>query len=196
MKRVVRAINKILFYGFLVFGVALLFFDISSENAMIFSFCSFLASWLLFLFLKRKGVVNLDFYLLLINIGLWLNVLGEWGAYYTGLFGYDKFLHFAVGFLIAVITYSYFSKRLKPDKLAIFFSVLGMLCIWEIYEYILFAYFGYPAMGVMVNGEFIQSPLDDTMFDFIFGSIGSIVYLIFKKEDVSGKIKGIGRRLR
>lgn len=178
-------INKILFYGFLAWGIILLFVGTSRTFAMLATFGSFFASWSLSEILKRKGIDMK--YELFINIAFWLNLAGEFVLYYGGFLYYDKLLHFSVAFMITAGMYGYFLKSLKPKKDMIFFTVLGMLAIWEIFEYSIQTFFNIPMMGVLKNSIIIQTPLDDTMADLIWGGIGSMVYLLFKKENV-GKV--------
>ena len=126
--------------------------------------------------------------MLFINIALWLNILGEFALYYNGyVLYYDKVLHFSLGIIIAAIVYDYYTKTLGPKKDAVFFTVLGLLAIWEIYEYALMNFMGFPLMGVTSQGAIIQSAIDDTMMDLIFGSIGAGIYLIFRKEQIYRK---------
>lgn len=181
MKKWADIANKILFYGFLLMGILLLFFDRGRLSTVIFSFASFAVSWAFSLFFKARNIPK--GYTLLVNVGLWLNLLGEFVFYYTGITYYDKILHISMGILITAITFEYFLRNLKVRKEAIFFSVLGMLCLWEIYEYFLVIFFNFPAMGVFNEGVVIQSALDDTMMDLVWGSIGSLLFLIIKKKD-------------
>lgn len=180
MGRVIEILNKILFYGFLVVGFVYLFFDLSNRYLIIIAFGSFFASWLLAWVIKRRGLHSK--YEIFINIALWLNVLGEIIFYYHNSEYYDKFLHFSVSLLMTVLIYEYYSKSPKIKKDMVFFTILGMLSLWEIYEYIVMVFFGIPTQGIVRKGGFVQSPIDDTMMDLIYGAIGSIVYLIFKIE--------------
>lgn len=194
MKNIISIINKILFYSFFLLGAAIFLFDLFSlrkESALIFTFGSFIASWLLSFIINRKKIKNSDKYLIMINIALWINLLGEIMYYYNEFIHYDKVLHFTVGIIITVIVYQYYLMSLKVKKDMIFFTVLGMLAIWEIYEYLLGVFLNYPAMGVIINGEVLISKLDDTMIDLICGSIGSIIVLFIKKEGIESKIKNI-----
>jgi len=64
----------------------------------------------------------------------------------------------------------------------ILFTVIGLFAIWEFYEYAGTLIFDYPFVGVYHDGIMIMSSYDDTMWDMIFGTLGSLLYLIFKKE--------------
>jgi hypothetical protein len=180
MKRAADIINKILFYGFLLFGIILFFFNIDKGYTVIIAFLSFIASWILAWTIERWGLNPK--YEIFVNTALWLNLLGEFIFYYGVSEYYDKFLHFSVAILITAIVYHYYLKKLGVKKEMIFFTVLGMLCIWEIYEYVIETFFGIPTLGVLLNGAYVQSPLDDIMIDLICGAIGSLVFLLFKKE--------------
>jgi len=180
VKKIINLLNRILFFGFLLLGIILLFFNLGRKSAMLMVFASFLGSWAL-LFALRQKKVNENFWFL-INIGLWLNIAGEIVFYYGGSLYYDKFLHFFMGIIITIMVYEYYSKSLIVKKDMIFFTVLGMLALWEIYEYFLQFFLNFPAMGVTIKGVFIQSPFNDTMYDLIYGLLGSLVFLLFRKE--------------
>jgi uncharacterized membrane protein YjdF len=170
--------SKTLFYGMLFLGIASLVFNIGTPSTQVVVFTAFIASWVLSLILKKRGVHTYK-YELLINIAIWINIFGQYGFYYTNFPYYDKFLHFFTGILITSIICKYYEKDQKVDRNIIFFITLGMLAAWEIYEYVLFAYLNVPAMGVIQNGIQTMSPLDDTMLDLICGSIGAVLYFMF-----------------
>jgi hypothetical protein len=179
MNRAIKVANMLLPYGFLVFGIIKIFFNIGNSSSMYFAFGSFIASWTAMILLKHFKI-NKN-YIIFINVALWLNLIGEWFIYY-GIADYDKILHLSNGILITAIAYEYFLKNFKAKKEFIFLTALGIFAIWEIYEYFLAILFNYPVEGVIVNGKEIMSRIDDTMWDMIWGSIGSIVYLFFKRE--------------
>jgi len=191
MNRFVRTAGKVLLYAFFALGVILLVTGMGKESTMIFSFTSFVFCWALQWLIEKNELNNRDFFILIINIGFWLGLLGDIFLYFQFEY-YDKVIHIFIGVLLASILYQYYTQytqNLKLKKEMVFFSALGMLAFWEIYEYILYAFFGYPAMGVILNGVNIMSALDDTMFDLICGSLGAIIYLIFKKEKINERIK-------
>jgi hypothetical protein len=185
--KVIKIINEILFFGLLLTGIVLLFFSIGKIYTMLVAFGSFFASWATSIILKKNGISSN--YEIPINLALWLNLYGELIAYYTGFLFYDKILHFSVAILITAIIYEYYSKNLKPKKDMIFLTVLGMLCLWEIFEYSIWIFTGYPSVGVYYNGQLIQTPYNDTMYDLIFGCFGSLVYLIIKSEKIDKTIQ-------
>ncbi len=176
--KVITIINKIFLISFFILGIIIIFFDLNSKLTWITAFGSFLTSFTLGIFLKNRGID--EKYMILINIGLILGILGEIWFYYHGVIYYDKFLHFTIGMIITIIVYYDYFKNLKVSKLHVFFTVLGMLAGWEIFEYIMKISFNFPMMGVLSNGVMIQSPLDDTMYDLVFGALGSLSYLLFK----------------
>jgi len=173
--------GKILFYAFFLQGTIFLVFEVGKKSSMVWSFVSFIFCWGFKIALEKKDIYDRTFLWFLINIGFWLGLLGEMFFYYH-LTYYDKSLHIFVGMLLAEVLFQYYNKHLKVKKEAIFFSVLGLLAIWEIYEYFIFAYFAYPTMGVFIDRIEIMSPLADTMTDLIGGSIGAILFLIFREE--------------
>ena len=185
MKLIVAIFNKVFFYGFLLAGLTLFFFNHDAILMLTF-FGTFFSSWFLSWIFKQREIDKAGIYILLVNIALWMNILGiEWGYYFGPLY-YDKALHFLIGMLITAIVYAYYFKHLKIKKDAIFFTVLGMLALWEIYEYVFMVFFNFHLMGVIHNGVVLQSPIDDTMIDLICGSFGSLIYLFLK-----GDIKSI-----
>jgi hypothetical protein len=188
-KSILKIINYILFFGFLAFGIFLLFIETSKILRTITVLASFFASWAL-LYVLRQRKIN-EKYWIIINLALWLNIAGELTLYWGGSsLYYDKFLHLVLGALITLLVYEHYLKNLKPEKDAVFFTVLGMLALWEIFEFTLDSLFQTNFQGVFTNGVFTQSPITDTMYDLICGSIGSIIVLFFKKNNII-KIKEI-----
>jgi len=98
-------------------------------------------------------------------------------------------LHLSLGIVLAMIVYGHYKQNSQLKKDAVFLTVLGMLALWEIYEFILDNFFGFQAQGVIRGGIFIQSPINDTMYDLIWGSIGVLIYLFFKQEKMDKVIK-------
>ena len=187
MKRALRFINKIMLYAFFVVGVILFFKGTGRISTMLSAFGAFAFSILLAWLLHLKNIN--EKYWLFINIALWFNVIGEIFAYYSGLFVYDKLLHLATGVLITMIIYSYYKENSTLSKDMVFVTAIGLMVLFEIYEYLWDVFFGSQLQGVVRGGVYILSSLDDTMQDIIWGTIGSLVYLFFKKENVTGAIK-------
>ncbi|MDP1728918.1 MAG: hypothetical protein Q8L27_01800 [archaeon] len=187
MKRVIKIIEKLLLYGLFALGITLLFFDTGRISTMILAFESFIAAIMIAWFFEFKKIDGK--YLIFIYLALWLNMFGELFAYYDGGFLYDKFLHLALGILLTSITLEYYKQNSSLKKDAVFLTVLGMLALWEIYEFFLDSFFGFQAQGVFYNGLILQSALEDTMHDLIWGSIGSIGFLFFKKEKIDVVVK-------
>lgn len=179
---IVNIVNKLLFYLFLAVGVITFFFFPDHITLIVTAFGSAIASWVIIKVIRSKEIN--EKYFILINLALLLNLIGEIRTYYSGgvFFYYDKFLHFSIALLITIIMYEYFKKNSNLKKDAVFLAVLGLLCAWEISEYIRFIYFNEPIVGVIVNRSFAVSPYDDTMLDLIWGVIGSLIYLVFKRD--------------
>ena len=190
MEKGVNLISKGLFYGLFVIGIVFLFIPDQYSFVFLIVAPAVLESWLILKIIELKRI-NIKFWLP-INIALWLNILGEMYIYYHWQY-YDKFLHLSVSFLVTIVVYEYFSKSYKnkfPKKELVFFAVLGGLALWEIIEYLGFIGFNYPFAGVLTSdGLTLLSPYDDTMWDLIMGCIGTLLYLIFKKEKVGNSIK-------
>ena len=189
MKRPLDIINKLLLYGLFVLGAILLITGIGRTSTMVFAFEMFIASIASAWILKLKEVPRAQWYWFWINLGLWTNILGELYFYYMTSFPYDKVLHVGLGIVLAAIVFEYYQHNSKLKKDSVFLAVLGMLALWEIYEYFLDTFFHTQLQGVIVNGVWLQTPMQDTMYDLIMGSIGAITYLILKKEKVNTIIK-------
>ena len=182
-----KLLNQIILYGFFITGVILLFYNTGRISTMLTAFGSFIVSILLAWLLKIKKIG--DRYWFFINLALVFNLCGEIIIYYSGLFFYDKLLHFFLGLLLTSIIYEYYANNSELKKDAVVVTVIGLLAIWEIYEYCVDIFFGFQSQGVVRNGIFVQSRIDDTMFDLIWGALGSLSYLFFKKEKIDVTIK-------
>ena len=137
----------------------------------------------------RKIDVNQD-YLAIVYTALWVHLLGLL-YFYEALPFYDKILHFVVPFFITLIVYDYFSRNLKIHKPAIFLSVVGILALFEIYEFFLDFAFGAKSQGVFSSSGYqIIDPLLDTMADLLLGALGSLIFLLsIQKKSVIAKSK-------
>jgi hypothetical protein len=187
MKKVIGIINKLLLYGLFVFGIVLIIFYSNKTTSSITALTAFFES-ILFIWVLRLRGIN-DKYWLYINIGLWLNVLGEILIYWSGPQIYDKVLHLYLGIVITAIVYEDYKINMKINKMWIFLSLVGLLGVWEIYEYILDNLLHFNLQGVIRGGVFTMSQIDDTMYDLIIGALGSIGYLFLKKEKVGENLK-------
>jgi len=187
MKKWIRLIEKLLLYGLFALGVVLLFYGTGRISTMLLAFESFFAAILIAWIFHQKGLN--EKYLPYFYLGLWFNMFGEIIAYYNGTFLYDKLLHLSLGILLSAVILEYYEKNSDLKRDSTFFAVLGLLAIWEIYEFALDSFFGFQAQGVFINNIMVQSAINDTMYDLIWGSIGSLVYLFFKKEHVDVTIK-------
>ena len=91
-------------------------------------------------------------YSVYVQIGLWLNLLGEYYFFYHWIY-YDKFLHFSVPFMIAMVTYKYLKRNSKNinNDMVVFFFVLGVCALFEIFEYFQSGILKFPSVGVYAN---------------------------------------------
>ena len=183
----IRFINKLVIYGFFVLGIVLLFYPTGRMSTPIIAFGTFICSVIVGWFLKYKKID--EKYWFVFNLALLLNLLGEVGPFYQGLLFYDKIIHLLLGFLLSGAVYEYYKRHSGLKKDAVFLTVMGLLAVWEIYEYTLDTFFGFQAQGVIRNNVFVQIPLDDTMYDLIMGALGSLAFLFLKKEKVDVVIK-------
>lgn len=192
--KTLNIIDKILFYGFFIVGAFSLILGIRTALFYLTLILSFVASWV-FAYIYDLKKINPK-YKIFINLSLWLNILGEFN-FYIGSLAYDKMLHLIIPAFITIIIYEYYSKNLKPKKVAIFLTVLGMQVVWEIFEYIGYSVFGLSLVGVLSPaGKFILSPYDDTMLDLITGMTSSLLVLFFKKEKITENVKKSIRKIR
>ena len=107
---------------------------------------------------------------------------------YSFYLNYDKVLHFVFPILVSSLVFYILNqtKLTLRSKLALtFLTVLGILAIFEIVEYLLDLFFELKLQGVFVRSasgldkfDIIQDPLSDTMTDLILGMIGSGSYVI------------------
>jgi len=101
-----------------------------------------------------------------------------------------------MGIILSSIVYEYYKNNLKLKKSMVFLTVMGLFVVWEIYEFLGDSFFGFQMQGLIRNGIFLQSPIQDTMFDLIFGALGSILFFICKRDQKNPapqNIKKFGR---
>jgi len=194
MKKWRDILNKLLLYGLFVLGVVLLFFGTGRTSTMVIAFAQFFAGIMLVWLFKLRNVD--EKYLTYIYLAFWLNMFGELSIYYEGSMPYDKVLHLSLGILLSAILFEYYKANSILKRDAVFLTVLGMLCLWEIYEYGSDTFFGTQLQGVITNGVWVQSPMDDTMIDLIWGVVGSLAYLFIKKEKLGEFLKKDVKRLQ
>ena len=121
-------------------------------------------------------------------------MLGEIRLFYYNLTFFDKIIHLCTGILIAAIIYKYLQVNSNNNKYIAFLTVLGLVAIWEIYEYFIYAFFDHQLIGVTNNRKLIMPAYEDTIWDLIFDGIGAMLYLIFKREKIGDKIKKLVNR--
>ncbi|MEK6885362.1 MAG: hypothetical protein AABX17_00160 [Nanoarchaeota archaeon] len=187
MKKVIDFINKILLYGFFITGVLLIIYSSPRINTIITAFESFIGSIILAWLLKFRKLDGNHW--IFINLALWVNLLGEIIAYYSGILVYDKVLHLLVGILISAIIYEYYRNNSVLSYDSVFFSALGVLAAWEIWEFFIDTTFGTQLQGVIRADSYVLSKIDDTMWDLILGSLGILSLIFFKKEKMGSIIR-------
>ena len=150
----------------------------------------------IFLFFITDFLFKLNFkishYLILIIIAIT-------GILFSPLYflypSYDKILHFINPFLISILVY-FLADRAKikfSTKLLITLSVVVMfLTIFEIVEFGVDSLFDFKLQGVYTIDKLniIMDRNDDTMMDLIFGTLGSLIFILYKTfENNFKKIK-------
>jgi hypothetical protein len=167
-----------------LFGlVVVIFFGFYTNNALLYSmamFSYFIVITTLFI------VVNVlwfgqekRFIIRIIYIIVWLDIFGLIYLYDI-VYIYDKICHFITPVLIALIMYELFILNNVENRLLIFLSTVGVLAVWEIIEYSIMSIFGYPLQGVIHDGVFVLSSIDDTMIDLIVGSVAALLCITIR----------------
>ena len=125
-------------------------------------------------------------------------ILGEY-FFYNLIPFFDKIVHFISPLIICNLIYYLFKKKIKNKKMLILFCIVSFITvsvIWEIAEYGFDGLVNSNMQGVyFTKGEFfgvyerqyepVQSEIDDTMTDLIFGFLGACIfgiYSVFKKN--------------
>lgn len=170
-----KILSAFLYKG--IFILALIFFFFKLYFFGIMSLLVFAFAWFLTKSVEKVRISKN--YKLIIYIFLWTYLLGEF-YFYSNTFYYDKISHFIIPIFITSMVYDYISKsNLKYLKTQIFFIVLGMLCAFEIFEYFM-DIFLYNMVREFVIGGIRFSELHDTMWDLIFGALGSLIFLMYR----------------
>lgn len=132
---------------------------------------------------RRRGIlVPVELELLLLWGVVTDNVVGRLMGAYDAFWWYDKALHFTSS-LLAAIVFSLVAQALRDGKsartrrgfegLVIVLLVLGLGGWWELAEYAADFVFG---RGAQTSQQL--APIDDTMWDFIMNSLGSILGVV------------------
>ena len=165
-----KHLSFFVYYSILLTSVVLFFIDR-------FYFLISLSVFLLIL-ISNNFFKFSPFELISISGVSYLSIIGSLGAY--NIFFYDKVVHLLTIFFITLIILN----RLDIEKeYKYFFGILiamGVSASWEIYEYFYDTIFYGQMQGVYRHGNQLLDKLDDTMFDIVFGGIGSFLATISK----------------
>ena len=131
--------------------------------------------------IEKSNKINPS-YGIYLQIGFWLNLLGEYYFYYHWIY-YDKVLHFFIPLFITIILYNYFEINSKfiSKKILVLLAVLGIGAGFEIFEYFQSGIFNFPSVGVFANSDLVMTPYKDTIWDLVYNCLGATTYLLFKK---------------
>lgn len=181
MVKLSRAISLVLMYGLLLFG--LFWIIIYGFNIIFWGTLALFALGLACYWLIDRMELN-DNYKIFIGLAIWLNALAY--AYFYHMFVFFGYpVHFVDSILITFILYDYLKKNLKVREIYlytfVFLTVIGIVSMWEVYEYSINLILHVHVQGVIVSNRFLVYPIDDTMWDIIIGSIGSLLTLGFRK---------------
>jgi hypothetical protein len=181
MAKLNRAISSMLIYSLFLF--AFISFILYGPNFNLLTLLALFALGLLLHKLIDKAKLN-ENYKLFIGLAIWLNALAYTYLYQQYLyFGY--IVHFTVSILITFTIYDYYKKNFKTGKIYlvifIFLTVIGIVGMWEVFEYFDDIIFHIHLQGIIVSTKFLVYPIDDTMWDVTIGAIGSLLALIVKE---------------
>lgn len=139
-----------------------------------------------------RGIIKrfpVEIELMLFIIVLLQYVIGEAKNFYRDVPYFDKFVHFTIPFLIAVLNYSLFYTmhaigRLKTGIFNVFllvvFLTLGVGAMWEIVEYSADTFIVGPLhIGHRFQGSIVENPFYDTMNDLVADFFGGILGAVF-----------------
>lgn len=103
---------------------------------------------------------------------------------------YDKFLHFTIPIFISILLFYVIDRldiKFQWKLLMTFMSLLSLLTIFEIGEYLLDILFNLKLQGVYImeltrlqKYNLVQARIDDTMIDIILGIFGAGVFALGK----------------
>jgi hypothetical protein len=173
-------LTNVLYFGIVGFTV----FRIIYHSSLIYvvHFGWFVLAYIIFYLMDINKIDSR--YKIFVVFAIWASLIGRI-YFYNNFFYYDKFLHVLTPFLITFIVYDYFLKNLEPKKGVVFFVVLGMLCSFEIFEYLVdtFGILNFKMQGVYDDfGNVLMEPLKDTMIDLMLGAIASITALATRRN--------------
>lgn len=173
-------VNKILALGLIISGII---YIIITKN-YVFIPSVFIPTFIILIFVRwliKNKKMNI-MHGIYINLALWLNFLGEYYFFYHWIY-YDKLLHFFVPLFITIIVYNHLEIKSRhiSKKILVFFIVLGVGAGFEVFEYFQSGFFHFPSVGVYADTTLIMPPHQDTIWDLTFNSLGSLIYLLFKK---------------
>ena len=180
-----RVISLALMYGLFLFGFAWFLFN--GLDLIIWSTLALFALGLVIYVLIDKLELN-ENYKIFVGLAVWLNALAY--AYFYQRYLYAGYpIHFVDSILITFIVYDYFKKNLKVEGVQLFIctflTLIGIVSMWEIYEYLTGIILHIKIQGIFVLGNALVRPIDDTMWDIIIGGLGSLLTLI-SREIVPG----------
>lgn len=137
---------------------------------------------------NRICLFPLEIEILLLIVVFFELIIGDAASAYSRVTLYDKFMHTLVGFIIGLIgmiliytayAYGHLKASLPVMFLIILFITLGLGAMLEMVEYfydqILYPFIGTYLPTGLTQGSPLSPPLEDTMLDLFFDSIGGIV---------------------
>lgn len=144
---------------------------------------------LMVLYFKFKSI-PLYFHPILAFVALF-NIFGEnLFAFFYSISYYDKILHLVDSFIYCIVVYFITKPKIENKKICVLFCIFAVLSygvLWEIYEYSADNILGTTTQGVYtgtmaasifykVGAKEIVSPIVDTMQDFIYNLIGTLIF--------------------
>lgn len=179
MGKIFKIFDNILYRGMLIVALVCFLFGLNFQGFLII--IAFPFAWFFSRAIEKAGIH--ENYKIIMYLMLWVHLFGEF-YFYTNVFYYDKILHFVVPIFITSMVYDYIKRfKLEFQTLQIFLIVMGMLCMFEIFEYFVDLFLHYGMQKVIILGEIRLSELHDTFWDLIFGALGVASFLIYRRKN-------------
>lgn len=180
--------HKRLIIGLITLIVLTAIYLFKDSNSVILRYSTFLGVMVLFYLIDHFFYVRFEF-----KHYIFVIIIAVSGILMSHLYfihpNYDKIQHFANPILICSIVFFMVNRLKLALKWKITFtvlSVIALLGIFEILEYILDLFFNWKLQGVYLRDlsglekfNLLLNPLDDTMVDLAFGIFGCSIYALY-----------------
>jgi hypothetical protein len=188
-EEIVRAYkHKRLIVGIIAFLVLAAIYFFKDSYSITLRYSTFLGVMILFYLIDHFFYIRFEFkhYVLVIIIAVSTILMSHLYFIHPQ---YDKIQHFFIPiFICSIVFFMVYRLRLALKWKITFtvLSVIALLGIFEILEYVLDLLFNFKLQGVYLRDlsglekfNLLLNPLDDTMMDLAFGIAGSSVYALY-----------------